>query len=393
MPWPGKKHPVFDMISPNHEYSEVQYSRGKVHALCDYCYHPLNHFPGRISEHFIPELRGNIKLCLHLDILPDACNRLRTLLKLPRICIPNTPTVASPNTLRLSSTIVPSSSLPLGNSFDPSPSAPDVIEIREPPLKCKQLTVKEAICLKAAEKKAVEEYQDSVCFHIAKLLAARGQPISLADCDELQELLTVTSCGKYKPVCSKTIQTKYLPQVEDHLRKELTDYLEAIKETGCSITTDAWTIVNGTGFMNIVINAPPGPFFFDVIDLTNQKKTGKFIADKLNDVIQHIGVQYVKFVITDNGADFTKAGKILMKEHQKHGLTWLPCAAHTFDLALTNVEGRIPTIKNLVDIAKKIVKFIRNHKTSRDVFNQISEKNYFFQEKPDFILGFYCFNG
>ena len=63
-------------------------------------------------------------------------------------------------------------------------------------------------------------------------------------------------------------------------------------------------------------------------------------------------------IITDNAANYVAAGRLLMERHPS--LFWSPCAAHCIDLMLEDV-GKIPFIKEVVDQARSITKFIYNH--------------------------------
>ena len=59
-----------------------------------------------------------------------------------------------------------------------------------------------------------------------------------------------------------------------------------------------------------------------------------------------------------NGQFQVLTGRLLMEKHPS--LFWSPCAAHCIDLMLEDV-GKIPLIKEVVDQARSITKFIYNH--------------------------------
>ncbi|KAL0217461.1 hypothetical protein RCL1_008042 [Eukaryota sp. TZLM3-RCL] len=61
MPFLNKNYAVFDYLSPNYESGETEYGEGKVRCTCDSCDLRMNHGAPRLSEHFIPELRWNIR--------------------------------------------------------------------------------------------------------------------------------------------------------------------------------------------------------------------------------------------------------------------------------------------------------------------------------------------
>jgi len=63
-------------------------------------------------------------------------------------------------------------------------------------------------------------------------------------------------------------------------------------------------------------------------------------------------------IVTDNAANYVAAGRMLMERHET--VFWTPCAAHCIDLMLEDV-GKIPFVKEVIDQAKSIPKYIYNH--------------------------------
>lgn len=63
-------------------------------------------------------------------------------------------------------------------------------------------------------------------------------------------------------------------------------------------------------------------------------------------------------VVTDNGANFKAAGRILMERIPT--LFWTPCAAHCLDLLLEDL-GKIKDFSSCINDAKKVSRFIYKH--------------------------------
>ena len=63
-------------------------------------------------------------------------------------------------------------------------------------------------------------------------------------------------------------------------------------------------------------------------------------------------------IITDNASNYVLAGKMLEEKHKT--IFWAPCAAHCIDLMLEDI-GKIDRVKNIVEHAKNITKYIYNH--------------------------------
>jgi hypothetical protein len=66
---------------------------------------------------------------------------------------------------------------------------------------------------------------------------------------------------------------------------------------------------------------------------------------------------WCKFV-TDNGANFKAAGRILMGRIPQ--LFWTPCAVHCLDLLLEDI-GKIKEFNSCINMAKKVSRFIYKH--------------------------------
>ena len=62
-------------------------------------------------------------------------------------------------------------------------------------------------------------------------------------------------------------------------------------------------------------------------------------------------------MVTDNGANFKAAGRLLME--RIHTLFWTPCAAHCLDLMLD--IGKITEFKKCIVQAKHVATFIYRH--------------------------------
>ncbi|XP_051139077.1 uncharacterized protein LOC127256894 [Andrographis paniculata] len=74
--------------------------------------------------------------------------------------------------------------------------------------------------------------------------------------------------------------------------------------------------------------------------------------------IEEIGKEYVVHVVTDNGANFKKAGKIL--EQRIPTLYWTPCAAHCLDLMLEDI-GKLSIFWAKIDNARRVTTYIYKH--------------------------------
>lgn len=133
---------------------------------------------------------------------------------------------------------------------------------------------------------------------------------------------------------------------------------EAWKEYGCTLMSDGWTDTRQRHLINFLANSPAGTFFLGSVDASSQVANAKMLADLLEKEIDKVGKENVVQVVTDNGANFKAAGRILM-ERIPH-LFWTPCAAHCLDLLLEDI-GKIKEFKTCINNAKKVSRFIYKH--------------------------------
>eukprot|EP00253_Pinus_taeda_P035185 PITA_35185 len=98
--------------------------------------------------------------------------------------------------------------------------------------------------------------------------------------------------------------------------------------------------------------------FIKSVDASSHIKDATTIYELLDGFIQEIGVHNVVQVIIDNAANYVSIGKMLMERHCT--LFWTLCAAHCIDLLLEDM-GKLSFIKEVIDMARSVPKFIYNH--------------------------------
>jgi hypothetical protein len=105
------------------------------------------------------------------------------------------------------------------------------------------------------------------------------------------------------------------------------------------------------------VNSPEGTYFLESVDASSQVQSATMLADLLQEKIEDIGKDNVVQVVTDNGANYKAAGKILMDRIPT--LFWSPCAAHCLDLMLEEI-GNL-AFKKPIARARRITTFIYRH--------------------------------
>jgi hypothetical protein len=109
--------------------------------------------------------------------------------------------------------------------------------------------------------------------------------------------------------------------------------------------------------------------FLKSVDASAHVKDAGLLCDLLDGLIQEVGPQHVVQVITDNAANYVAAGRMLMSKYPT--LFWTPCAAHCIDLMLEDM-GKLDWIKETIDFARSITKFIYNHASVLSMMRQFT---------------------
>ena len=90
------------------------------------------------------------------------------------------------------------------------------------------------------------------------------------------------------------------------------EHERAWKHYGCTLMSDGWSDRRGRHLINFLVNSPEGTYFLESIDASSEVHDAYMLAGLLEKKVEEIGKDKVVQVVTDNGANFKAAGKILM---------------------------------------------------------------------------------
>ena len=138
---------------------------------------------------------------------------------------------------------------------------------------------------------------------------------------------------------------------------------------GCTICCDGWDTVTHRPLLNLMLVCPLGDIFLGSIDTTGNKKTAAYVGEKLCQYIAEVGPEKVVQVCTDNASVMINAMKIVEGVYSK--IYKQGCCAHIIDLLLEDL-GKEEIIHELVVMAKRVCKYIRNHHVTMALFWQFS---------------------
>ena len=104
---------------------------------------------------------------------------------------------------------------------------------------------------------------------------------------------------------------------------------------------DRWIGPMKLSIINFMVYSKGNTIFLKFVDLSNCINGSKYIYGLLKDVIKEVDQENVVQIVTNNGATFVKARKLLIK---KYNLYWTPCATHYIDLMFKDIGKRLSVV-------------------------------------------------
>ncbi|SPT19444.1 unnamed protein product [Triticum aestivum] len=162
----------------------------------------------------------------------------------------------------------------------------------------------------------------------------------------------------YKPPSAHELREPLLNDCVKETGLSRRQHEAAWKKYGCTLMSDGWSDKRGRHLINFLVNSPEGTFFLESVDASSVCHDGDMIANLLEKRILVVGKENVVQVITDNGANYKKAGHLLMERMPT--LYWSPCACHCLDLMLEDI-GKLKAFKKPIAGARRVTTFIYRH--------------------------------
>ncbi|XP_021321882.1 uncharacterized protein LOC8068075 isoform X2 [Sorghum bicolor] len=214
-----------------------------------------------------------------------------------------------------------------------------------------------------------KEAKQIVDDHVADFFYENG--ISLNAINSRSWEIMLESIGQYGPGYRSPsyhqIRNPLLDRAVNKTEELKKKHEQSWKEYGCTIMTDGWTDTSHRHLINFLANIPAGTFFLGSVDASSEIANASLLADLLEKQIDKVGKENVVQIVTDNGANFKAAGRILMERVLT--LFWTPCAAHCLDLMMEDI-GKIREFSSCINSAKKVCRFIYKHGRILDLMRE-----------------------
>ena len=187
-----------------------------------------------------------------------------------------------------------------------------------------------------------------------------GIPFNAAVARQFQIAVEATAQygSGYKPPTPYQLGDPLLQEAVKSTSTMREEHERAWKHYGCTLMSDGWSDRRGRHLINFLVNSPEGTYFLESIDASSEVHDAYMLAGLLEKKVEEIGKDKVVQVVTDNGANFKAAGKILMDRIPT--IFWSPCAAHCLDLMLEDI-GNLSEFKKPITRARRVTTFIYRH--------------------------------
>ncbi|XP_043694110.1 uncharacterized protein LOC122644790 [Telopea speciosissima] len=178
-----------------------------------------------------------------------------------------------------------------------------------------------------------------------------------------QQMIRSVACygPSYSIPSYSTLRTKLVQRA----KKNVEEYVSTVKESwslsGCTIMSDMWTDMKERAFINVIAYSPKGAVFLKSFECSDASKTGLFLRDTLEPIIEEIGPEKVVQLISDNASNYGVAISLIMEKYPH--IHRIRCAAHGVQLLLKDIDSQIPWVKEVFEKSKLIISFMYKHGT------------------------------
>ncbi|XP_031116598.1 uncharacterized protein LOC116020254 [Ipomoea triloba] len=205
-----------------------------------------------------------------------------------------------------------------------------------------------------------KEEKDRVAMHVAYYFYDCGIPFNTITARSFEVMLeSVAQIGTgWRPPSYHDVRVKLLERAKKEIDLLLEKHKVAWKRYECTLMSDGWTDRRNRHLINFLINSPEGTFFLESVDASGESHDAAMLARLLKGKIQEIGKENVVQLVTDNGANYKAAGRLL--EEKIPSLFWTSCASHCLDLMLEDI-GKLPEFKQKIESARRTTTFIYRH--------------------------------
>ncbi|XP_031282661.1 uncharacterized protein LOC116141281 [Pistacia vera] len=140
----------------------------------------------------------------------------------------------------------------------------------------------------------------------------------------------------YKQPSYNAMHVNLLRDAKKEVQLLVDNYKSIWEEVGCTLMADGWTDTYHRSLINFLVYCPKGVCFIKSVDASDVVKDAFTLFKLFEKMALWVGPNNIVDVITDNGANFKAAGRMLSEKYEN--ITWSPCAAHCINLILKDIS-------------------------------------------------------
>ncbi|GKU92834.1 hypothetical protein SLEP1_g6507 [Rubroshorea leprosula] len=162
----------------------------------------------------------------------------------------------------------------------------------------------------------------------------------------------------YKGPSYHMMRSTLLCDLKKEVQLLVNSYRSVWAETGCTIMGDGWQDQSNRQLINFLVYCPRGITFVKSVDASDVVKDASMLCNLFKELVEFVGASNVVHLVTDNAANYKKAGKLLNDLYPT--IFWSPCAAHCLNLILSDI-GKLNVVSGLATSGSLVTKFVYNH--------------------------------
>ncbi|ERN03066.1 hypothetical protein AMTR_s02768p00003550, partial [Amborella trichopoda] len=140
-----------------------------------------------------------------------------------------------------------------------------------------------------------------------------------------------------------------LDEEVEEVTKLIEEYKQSWPRTCITLMSDGWlNKVSKKEFLNFLAYSPKGTAFLSNKDVSGTKKNANFYVRLYDQIMEEVGDKHAVQFITDNARACVSTSSKLMDK--RNHLVWTPCAAHSIDLTLEEID-EIKIVKETLEEA------------------------------------------
>lgn len=200
---------------------------------------------------------------------------------------------------------------------------------------------------------------------LAKAIFVSGTPLSVVEHPLwIQFFKSIRS--SFTLPSRKSLATTQLDKQYNEMLVKITSKIESSKNL--SLQCDGWTNIRNEPIINFVITTPE-PLFHSFLSTKENRHTGEYMAEQIDNLISKYNPEKFFVVIGDNAANMQKAFALIHAKYP-HIIT-LGCMAHTLHLLCNDILN-CPSVKVFMGSVTNIIKAVRNTHVLNALFKRLS---------------------